>query len=140
MGAETPPATGASTNSGEAGRIKSLDERFGSIEAEQAQQRGLLETISNAVQGLTGTGAKLTPASHQQAQQRTEDRLDRPAAVQEQVRAELARAQAEQQAAADKNAQETEHQQMRDQLARLTERVPKPPVPWRTRILGWSDR
>lgn len=137
MGATEPAAN---TNSSEEGRVKSLDDRFGAIETEQAEQRGLLEQISSAVQGLTGTGGKLTPASHTEAQQRTEDRLDRPSSVQEQVRAELARAQAERQAEADKDAAKSEREQMLERMARLEEKAPRPPVPWRTRMLGWGDR
>ena len=49
----TPPAssTPPSSSDPEAGRIKGLDERFGKLESEQREQRGMLEQILGKVSG-----------------------------------------------------------------------------------------
>jgi hypothetical protein len=91
-----------------------------------------IETIAHAVE-------RLLPGSHGEAQQRTEDRLDRPTDVQQQVRAELERRDrvAAEQAAADTERKERED--LKTQVARLSEQPPQPPVPRRTRLLGWGE-
>jgi len=91
-----------------------------------------IETIADAVN-------RLLPGSRGEAQQRTEDRLERPTDVQTAVRAELERRDrvAAEQAAADKD--KAERDDMRTQLARLSEQPPAPPVPRRTRMLGWGE-
>ena len=97
---------------------------------ERLEQR--VETIADAVN-------RLLPGSHGDAQQRTEDRLDRPTDVQTAVRAELDR---RDRAAADAAAAETERNERRtlaEQVARLSEQPPQPPVPRRTRLLGWGE-
>ena len=78
----------------------------------------------------------IIPGSHAEAQQRTEERLDRPSSIEEQVRAELARAkeqEAAEQAAAGKD------QELQSRLAKLEETPPAQPVPRRTRLLGWGE-
>lgn len=57
----SPPAGDAG---GEEGRIKSLDDRFGKIEHEQAEQRGILSRIEQALGGrpkVPGTGSASSP-------------------------------------------------------------------------------
>jgi aminoglycoside phosphotransferase family enzyme len=111
-----------------------LETRVGHLETTQAEQGTKLDAILDKL-------GHLVPGSHAEAQQRTEDRLDRPASVAEQVRAELARAEQEraEQDAAD--ADKSEREQMREQLAALREKPPVPPMPLRSRILmkGWGD-
>lgn len=97
---------------------------------ERLEQR--VETIADAVN-------RLLPGSRGEAQQRTEDRLDRPTDVQTAVRAELDR---RDRAAAEAAAAETERNERRtlaEQVARLSEQPPQPPVPRRTRLLGWGE-
>jgi len=112
----------------------SIEARVDHLETGQQQQDAKLDQI-------IGQLAKLLPGSHAEAQQRTEDRLDRPASVAEQVRAELARADAERKAQTDADADKSEREQMREQLAALREKPPVPPMPLRSRILmkGWAD-
>lgn len=84
----------------------------------------------------------LVPGSHAEAQQREEDRLERPSGIEEQVRAELARARQEEADAAaaeqGKAAAAAEEQSVRDRLARL-EQPPAPPRMRRVKFLGWGD-
>jgi uncharacterized protein YicC (UPF0701 family) len=87
-----------------------------------------LDRLEAAVNRLT----ELLPASHADAQAHTGDKLDQPSTVEDAVRAELARRDKEHADAADK-------QSIRDEIARLRETPPKPPVPRRTRLLGWSS-
>jgi len=112
----------------------SIEARVDHLETGQQQQDAKLDQI-------IGQLAKLLPGSHAEAQERTEERLDRPASVAEQVRAELARADAERKAQADADADKSEREQMREQLAALREKPPVPPMPLRSRILmkGWAD-
>ena len=59
-----PPAAGAPpAGTGEASRIQSLDERFGKIETEQQQQRGLLEQIRDSLTGRNSPPAGSAPAA-----------------------------------------------------------------------------
>jgi len=92
--------------------------------------------LSAKVDKLAELVSRIIPGSHAEAQQRTEERLDRPSSIEEQVRAELARAkeqEAAEQAAAGKD------QELQSRLAKLEETPPAQPVPRRTRLLGWGD-
>lgn len=108
--------------------------RLAAVEHEQAEQGAKLDQIIDRL-------AQLLPGSHAEAQQRTEARLDRPASVAEQVRAELARAEQERASKDAADADKSEREQMREQLAALREKPPVPPMPLRSRILmkGWTD-
>lgn len=108
-----------------------------------ADEGSRLGRLEERVTKLADAVAKIVPGSHAEAQQRTEDRLDRPSSVQAEVRAELERARQEEAAAAAAQQQQqqaqSEAQELRDQVARLAEAKPHAPVPRRTRILGWGD-
>lgn len=96
----------------ESTRIEGLDERFGRLEQEQREQRGLLEQL------LAGKGP--AKGAHDAAQQRTQHRLEQgPAAsIADQVRQAVKDVNAEaaqQQAEADHAA---EHQRMREAAER----------------------
>lgn len=105
----------------------------------QAQQDSKIDALAGKVEQLAEAVSRLIPGSHAEAQQQVEGRLDRPArteeAVQEQVRAELARArEAEQRQQAEAGERET----LNARLAKLEEKPPEPPVRWVTRSLGWK--
>lgn len=121
--AADPPAAAGSSGS------SSTDER--------------LTRVENAVERIEGAIGRLVPGSHADAQARREEHLDRPTAVAEQVRAELARAREEETAAAaaasTADAEQTERRQVAERLARLEERPPAPPRSRRTALLGWGD-
>lgn len=106
--------------------------RLDKIESEQERQGSALERIEHALARLVPTG------SQPDAQQRTEERLDRPSSVEEQVRAELAKRdrQAAEQSAADEA--KTERESIREQLAKLQEKPPAPPVSRATRLM-WGE-
>ena|SRR5215475_14444110 len=111
-----------------------------------AETGGLDERVTrveNALERIEQAIGRLVPGSHAEAQRREETRLDRPTAVAEQVRAELAKARKEEEdataAAAATTAQADERQQVQDRLARLEERPPAPPRSRRTVMLGWGD-
>lgn len=63
----------------------------------------------------------------------------RPESVEEQVRAELAKAEAERQKAADADAEKSERQTIRETLAKLTEKPPVQPQPRRQKLM-WGGR
>lgn len=101
-----------------------------------------LDQLTAKVDSLAEAVSRLVPGSHAEAQQRTGDRLDRPSGIEAQVRAELQRAQAEQAAAAARDqaaaAATSQQQTMAQRLAALEEKPPAPPVPRRTKFLGWG--
>ena len=51
---DSPPAPANPPTDPEASRIKSLDDRFGALEREQAEQRGILGRIEQAITGGLG--------------------------------------------------------------------------------------
>lgn len=128
-----PPDPDASTTAPAADGNGAEDQDHGpgdGARLDRLEQR--IETIADAVN-------RLLPGSHADAQQRTEDRLSRPDDVQEQVRAELER---RDKAAADKaaaDAERKEREDLRTQVARLSEQPPQPQTPRRTKMLGWGD-
>lgn len=95
--------------------------------------------VESKVDTLVDAMNKLLPGSHAEAQQRTEERLDRGSTVEDQVRAELARAKEEEQAQAAKDAEKAEGESLKERLARLEEKPPAPPRSRRTAMLGWGD-
>lgn len=98
-----------------------------------------LETGQNRILSkldeLLGTGSK----AHAAAQEHEEKHLDRPSTIEEQVRAELARKDAEAKAAADADAEKSERQTIKEQIAKLTEAKPVAPQPRRQRVM-WGER
>ena len=114
---------------GEAGRIQTLDARFGAIEQEQKAQRGLLEQISAAV-----GGAKAAEQTAQgKAQEHTQDRLANPpaATMADQVRKAVQDVNAEE---AQKQ-RDADHQADHDRIRELAERAPREPQSgWRARL------
>lgn len=95
----------------------------------ESGQQSLSDKLDEILSRLTGGGPAV---SHDQAQQQTEDRLDRPSSVAEQVRAELARAAKEQNDVA-------ERETIAQRLARLEETKPEPPQPRREKVM-WGGR
>jgi hypothetical protein len=108
-----------------------LEDRVERLETGQ----GRLVSKIDEVLSLLGTGSK----AHAAAQHHEEQRLDRPTTIEEQVRAELARKDAEAKSAADADADKSERQTIRDQLAKLTEAKPVAPQPKRQRFM-WGPR
>ena len=107
-------------------------DRLDRLEETQREQGSALERIEAAL-------ARVIPGSHDEAQQRVEDRMDRPSQVQEQVRQELARARAEQDAAAAAAERDAEHKSLKERVAALAETPPRPPARRATKLLGWGD-
>lgn len=68
-----------------------------------------------------------------------EEHLDRPSTIEEMVRAELAAKDAAAKAEADKASEKSEREQIKEQLAKLTEQAPAQPQPRRQRIM-WGAR
>lgn len=105
----------------EAGRIEGLDERFGKIEAEQAQQRGMLEQIRDSVAGKGDAG----PA-HDKAQAHTEHRLEHPPAqtIADQVRRAVKEVGAEE----EQKRRDAEHADHHQKLREAAEQPPREPA------------
>jgi peptidoglycan hydrolase CwlO-like protein len=78
---------------------------------------------------------ELLASLHSRTEKHQESKLDRPSSVQEQVQAELARAEREGAASRAAEEQKTERQQIREQLAKLSETPPAQPQPRRQRIM-----
>jgi hypothetical protein len=82
---------------------------------------------------------QLLAGGHKKAEAREEQHLDRPSTVEEQVRAELQRAEQERAAAATAADEKTERETIKAQLAALAETPPAQPTPRRTRLM-WGGR
>jgi hypothetical protein len=111
------------------------EQRLDSLERTQEQQNTKLDSLIDKIDRFIGG----KPVTHDRAQHDTEERLDRPSSVAEQVRAELAKAEqdrASQSAAEDEKA---EREQMKADLAALREKPPAPPQPRRQRVM-WGSR
>jgi uncharacterized protein (DUF342 family) len=105
--------------------------------AEPATANERLDRLEPVVSRLETVVNKLTdllPGSHAEAQRRTEEKLDRPSTIEEAMNAELDR---RDKVKADA-AMNEENAKLRDENAKLRETAPKPPVPRRTRLLGWG--
>jgi hypothetical protein len=105
-----------------------LEDRVESLETGQSK-------ILSKLDEILGIGGR----PHKAAEQHEEQHLDRPSSIEEQVRAELARADAERKAAADAEAEKSERQTIREQIAKLTEARPEQPQPRRQRVM-WGKR
>jgi hypothetical protein len=108
-----------------------LEDRVERLETGQGRVTSKLDEVL----ALLGSGGR----AHAAAQQHEEQHLDRPSTVEEQVRAELARKDAEAKAAADADAEKSERQTIREQIAKLTESKPAAPQPKRQRVM-WGPR
>src|SRR5262245_30054063 len=95
-----------------------------------------VDDLAEKVDRLAEMVAKILPGSHAAAQSRTEAKLDQASSVEEQVRAELARAEAERQKS---QAETAEKDDVKSRLAKLEEKPPAQPTPRRTKLLGWGD-
>jgi lipoate-protein ligase A len=111
------------------------EQRLSHLETKQDQTDGKLDELIDMVRRFTGG----RPVTHGQAERDTEDRLDRPSSVAEQVRAELAKARADADAEAAASADKSDRESMRERLARLEEKAPLPPQPRRQRVM-WGNR
>lgn len=125
---QTPPADPKADPPAdpEAQRVEALDARFGKIEAEQAEQRGMLTTILDKVSGA----APEAPAG---AQEHTQTRLDRSSSIADQVRQAVADVGAE----AERKRRDEEHAA---EHAALRAGKPEPEKPPRERQGGLKSR
>jgi hypothetical protein len=112
-------------------------------EAEQhetdANDHERLDRVETKLDALIETVNRIIPGSHAEAEERTERRLDRGSAVAEEVKAELAKAKEEEARRKAADDEQSERQQIREDLAKLKETPPAQPVPRRTKLLGWGD-
>ncbi len=114
------------------------DDRLDKLEATQETQGHALERIEQAL-------SRIAPGSHAQAQERTEQRLDRGSSLAEQVKPELAKAKEDEaRETADaqaKDAEKTEREEIRAATAALREKPPAPPRnPFKALATkGWGD-
>jgi hypothetical protein len=107
---------------------------------DDAQDTGTRQDrVEHRLDRIEAALARLVPKSRADSEARVESRLDRPTDVQEQVRAELARAEEEQAAARAEEQAKAETETVSQRLAKLEETPPAPPVRRATRALGWGD-
>jgi hypothetical protein len=89
------------------------------------------ELVSEAVKGITTT----TDKAHEQAEEHTQEKLDRPSSVSAAVQREIARIQA-------KEKQDERDKTIDEGLAKLSEvTAEKPPIERRRvhKVMGWGD-
>jgi uncharacterized protein YjcR len=98
-----------------------------------------VERLEDGQSRILGKLDELLGTGHAKAEQHTEQRLDRPSTIEEQVRSELAKAEAEKSAAAKADAEKAEHMSVAEQVAelraKLTEQKPQRPQPKRERVM-----
>ena len=116
----------ADTTEAEAGRIKSLQE--------QDERIGRLEAGIDKILDVLGKGEG---KAHEQAQQHTEDRLDRPSTIAEQIREQLAEAKARETADAEKRGQAERLAAVEQRVTDMAEKTPEAPQRRIEKILGW---
>jgi hypothetical protein len=123
---------------GQSGGANVADDDEDVTEAGAPDSGDRLDRVEHKVDALAELIQRIIPKARAASAERVEARLDRPTTVEEQVQAELARA--------EKERKEDERKAGVD--ARLTaletpkpppEQPPAPPVPLRRRILGWGE-
>jgi len=100
---------------------------------------GRVEHVETALDRVVSKLDELLTGGHRKAEDHEASKLDRPTAVEEQVRAELARAEQEKAAKAKAEGEKTEKQTMAQRLAKLEEQPPVQPQPRRQRAM-WGKR
>ena len=110
----------------EASRIKSLDE--------QDQRIGRLEQGIEKILDVLGKGEG---KAHEHAEQHTEDRLDRPSTIAEQIREQLAEAKAREAADAEKRGHAERLAAVEQRVTDMAEKTPEAPQRRIEKILGW---
>ena len=109
----------------------SVEERVDRLEAGQ-------QTLSDKLDQLIGMVSR-KPPGHADERDGPTGSAGRPASIEEQVQAELARAERERQAAADAQAEKSDREQIKDQLAKLREAPPVQPQRRSERVM-WGAR
>lgn len=94
-------------------RIEALDERFGRIESEQAEHRGMLEQILDRVGGARDD-------AHDKAEKHTQHRLAHPPAesMADQVKKAVRDVEAEKEAERTRAAHDADHERIRQEAER----------------------
>lgn len=98
-----------------------------------------VERLETSQGTILGKLDELLGRAHGAAEDHTERRLGRPSSVEDQVRAELERADKARSEAADKAAAKKNHETLAERLARLEEKPPEAPQPRRQRMM-WGPR
>ena len=122
---ETTAST-TETAEAEAGRIRSLEE--------QDQRISHLEQGIDRILEVLGKGEG---KAHQRAEEHTEDRLDRPSTIAEQIREQLAEAKAREAADAEKRGQAERLAAVEQKVTDMAEKTPEAPQRRIEKILGW---
>lgn len=97
-----------------------------------------VDRLEDKVDRLAAAVANLIPGSRAEATDRTEQRLDRPSSVEEQVAHALAQAREDDAKRAEQARLAGDVKSVQDSLAALQEKQPAPPIPRRQRALGWK--
>ena len=102
--------------------------------AEVAERQDRLESKVDMILDKLG-GARDT--AHEHAQQHTEERLDRPTSIADEIRQQLAAQRAKDEADAAGRDTADRLGRMEVSVAELTEKVPEPPQRRIEKIMGW---
>lgn len=119
------------TDDSETERIQSIDSL--------AERQSRTESKLDEILGMLTGGARPRGQSQRREADGDDSEAGRPGSVAEQVRAELARARAQEKADADAAAKQTETETLKQRLAKLEEKAPEPPQPFRQRLM-WGSR
>jgi len=108
--------------------------------AEVAEHDGSTEQRLTRVETLLGQvlDALKHETTHEAAEERTERRLGRGSAVEDEAKAAVQQALADQKRQEAAEAAQSEQASMREQLAKLAEKPPESPVSIFERSLGWK--
>jgi xanthine dehydrogenase iron-sulfur cluster and FAD-binding subunit A len=98
-----------------------------------------IDRLERGQTSILGKLDELIGGAHAKAEQHEAGHLGRPTSVEEQVRAELDRADAARKAQAEHDADKADRQSIRERLAALTETAPVAPQPRRQRFM-WGGR
>src|ERR1700733_106818 len=98
-----------------------------------------VESLETGQKSIIGKLDELIGGVHAKAAEHTETRLGRPTSVEDQVRAELERADAKRKADAEPAADKADRESIKERLAKLAEVPPVAPQPRRQRFM-WGPR
>lgn len=94
---------------------------------------GLESKLDMILDRISGTEGQ----AHAAAQQHTEDRLDRPSSIADEIRQQLAEQQRQQRADAEKQGTSDRLAAVESSLAGMAEKVPEAPVRRVEKVMGW---
>jgi len=113
------------------------DTETGESAPSNAELAGRVDQLDSKLDRIIDLFGQRKDSVHEHAEQHTQERLDRPSTVAEEIRTQLAEARAKDQAAADKAAAEGRLGAVEANVAELREKKPEAPLRRVEKIMGW---